>query len=286
MDNKKIVLIDGNSIAYRAFYALPTSISTSTGVITNAVYGFTSMLLKIIDEINPDTIIVAFDSRTPTFRHELFVAYKAQRKKMPDELASQLSLIQEVLRAMNIGIIEKEGYEADDIIAAIAQKVKDAFNEIIIVTGDKDILQLVCENIKVMAVKKGITNTVLYDANEVKEKFGVYPNEIKDYLALMGDSSDNIPGVPGIGPKTAADLIKKFGSIDNLYKNINEIKNEKLVKLLIDNKDEVFATRKLTELLTDVDIDIKEILNKKLEEAILMKSKTFSFLNSRLLLKE
>lgn len=286
MDNKKIVLIDGNSIAYRAFYALPTSISTSTGVITNAVYGFTSMLLKIIDEINPDTIIVAFDSRTPTFRHELFVAYKAQRKKMPDELASQLSLIKEVLRAMNIGIIEKEGYEADDIIAAIAQKVKDAFNEIIIVTGDKDILQLVCENIKVMAVKKGITNTVLYDANEVKEKFGVYPNEIKDYLALMGDSSDNIPGVPGIGPKTAADLIKKFGSIDNLYKNINEIKNEKLVKLLIDNKDEVFATRKLTELLTDVDIDIKEILNKKLEEANINEiEKTFSILEFKTLIE-
>src|SRR5450830_852843 len=156
----KLILIDGNNIAYRAFYALPQTIATSSGTITNAVYGFVTMVLKLIDEQKPDNIIAAFDSKAPTFRHELFKEYKAQRAKMPDELISQFPLIKEVLETMNIKCIEAEGYEADDIIATLATELTHEFDEVLVVSGDKDILQLVGSNIKVMALKKGITDTI------------------------------------------------------------------------------------------------------------------------------
>lgn len=262
----KLILIDGNNIAYRAFYALPQTIATSSGTITNAVYGFVTMVLKLIDEQKPDNIIAAFDSKAPTFRHELFKEYKAQRAKMPDELISQFPLIKEVLETMNIKCIEAEGYEADDIIATLATKLTQEFDEVLVVSGDKDILQLVGSNIKVMALKKGITDTITYDKDGVIEKLGVAPDKIKDLLALMGDSSDNIPGIKGIGPKSAGELVNKYGSIVEIYDHIDDIRSEKVKNLLAANKENAFDCRKLTELVTNLNLNIGELLGKKLDE--------------------
>jgi len=224
------------------------------------------MVLKLIDEYKPDNIIAAFDSKTPTFRHELFKEYKAQRMKMPEELILQFPLIKEVLETINIKCIDAEGYEADDIIATLANKLTDNFDEILIVSGDKDILQLVNDKIKVMALKKGITDTVTYDAQGVIEKLGVTPDKIKDLLALMGDSSDNIPGIKGIGPKSAVELVKKYGNIEEIYKHLDDIKNEKIKNLLDANSKVVFDSRKLTELVTDLNLNISNLLAKKLNE--------------------
>ena len=260
--NNKVILIDGNNIAYRAFYALPDSISTSSGIITNAVLGFTNMLLKLIEEQHPDTILCAFDSKVPTFRHKIFDRYKINRKKMPTELSSQFPLIKEVLDAFNIIYLEKDGFEADDILAGIVNSIKNEFNQIIIVTGDKDILQLVSGNIKVMAIKKGITDTVIFDRLKVEEKFGVKPENMKDLLALMGDNSDNIPGVPGIGPKTARLLVKKYGCLEEIYKNINKIDNPRLRELLTNNKNLAELSKELTTLKIARDTDVSEVIDK------------------------
>ena len=262
----KLILIDGNNIAYRAFYALPQTIATSAGIITNAVYGFTTMVLKLIEDNKPDYIITAFDSKAPTFRHELFKEYKAQRIKMPDELILQFPLIKEVLETLNIKCIEYDGFEADDIIASLTSKLKDDFIEILIVSGDKDILQLVGGNIKVMALKKGMTDTVTYDKKGVMEKLGVTPEKIKDLLALMGDSSDNIPGIKGIGPKSALDLLNKFENIEGIYEHLDDLKSERTKQLLSGNKKNAFDSRKLTELFQDLNLDIFEPLSKKLDE--------------------
>jgi len=266
MGSKEIILIDSNNIAYRAFYALPQTITTSTGQITNAVYGFTSMLLKLIDERNPETIICAFDSRGPTFRHEAYDAYKATRKKMPDELIGQMPLIKEVADALNIKSLEMEGYEADDIIATLAKRCRELFDEVIILSSDKDILQLVSQNIKVLALKKGITDTILYTGEEVIKKFGVKPENIKDLLALMGDSSDNIPGVPGIGPKTAAGLMEEFGSVKEIYDHIDRVKGEKLKNLLVSEEDSAKKSLELTGLKDDLDISADEAISNKISD--------------------
>jgi len=260
--NNKVILIDGNNIAYRAFYALPDSISTSSGIITNAVLGFTNMLLKLIEEQHPDTILCAFDSKVPTFRHKIFDRYKINRKKMPTELSSQFPLIKEVLDAFNIIYLERDGFEADDVLAGIVNSIKDKFDQIIIVTGDKDILQLVSGNIKVMAIKKGITDTVIFDRLKVEEKFGVKPENMKDLLALMGDSSDNIPGVPGIGPKTARLLVRKYGCLEEIYKNINKVDNPRLKELLTNNKNLAELSKELTTLKIACDADASEFINK------------------------
>jgi DNA polymerase-1 len=262
----KLILIDGNNIAYRAFYALPQTIATSAGIMTNAVYGFTTMVLKLIEDNKPEYIIAAFDSKAPTFRHELFKEYKAQRIKMPDELILQFPLIKEVLETLNIKCIEYEGFEADDIIASLTSKLKDDFGEILVVSGDKDILQLVGGNIKVMALKKGMTDTVTYDKEGVIEKLGVTPERIKDLLALMGDSSDNIPGIKGIGPKSALELLVKFESIEGIYEHLDDLKNDRVRNLLFENKKNAFDSRKLTELVMDLNLDICELLSKKLQE--------------------
>ncbi len=259
--NNKIILLDGNNIAYRAFYALPATIATSSGMITNAVLGFTNMLLKLIEEQKPDVIVCAFDSRGPTFRHDIFNDYKATRKKMPDELIEQMSLIKEVLKAFDIKILEVEGYEADDIIATLASAAPGKFNQTLIVSSDKDILQLVSKEVKVMSIKKGITDTVIFNEDKVIEKFGIVPERIKDFLALTGDSSDNIPGVAGIGPKTALSLLEEFGTIEEIYENIEKIKNEKLKALLIASKEIALRSKELTKLKTEMDIDTDTALN-------------------------
>ncbi|MBE3138767.1 MAG: hypothetical protein IMZ63_03005, partial [Actinobacteria bacterium] len=259
--SSKIIILDGNNIAYRAFYALPATIATSSGTITNAVLGFTSMLLKLIEEQRPDVIACAFDSRGPTFRHDIFNDYKATRKKMPDELIGQMPLIKEVLKAFDIKILEVMGYEADDIIATLASAAPNKFNETLIVSSDKDILQLVSKEVKVMSIKKGITDTVIFNVEKVIEKFGLIPEKIKDFLALTGDSSDNIPGVAGIGPKTALSLLKEYGSIEEIYENVEKIKNEKLKALLIANKEIALKSKELTQLKTEMEINVDEVFN-------------------------
>ncbi|MBN1298785.1 MAG: DNA polymerase I [Actinobacteria bacterium] len=273
MNKSRIILVDSNNIAYRAFYALPQTIMTSTGQITNAVYGFTSMLIKIIEDKKPDVIICAFDSKGPTFRHAVYDGYKATRKKMPDELSNQISLLKEVASVMNIQSIEVDGYEADDIIATLARKCSKSFDEVIILSSDKDILQLVSGNIKVLALKKGITDTFLFNSSEVENKFGVEPERIKDLLALMGDSSDNIPGIPGIGPKTAADLLNKFKTVKGIYEYIDDLTNEKLKNLLLAQKEAAFKSLELTELKDDLDIDFEQSIKNRIENINIKKTK-------------
>ncbi|MCJ7665716.1 MAG: DNA polymerase I [Actinobacteria bacterium] len=252
---EKIVLIDSNNIAYRAFYALPDTITTSSGIVTNAVLGFTNMVLKLAEDFKPDTIICAFDSKAPTFRHKMFDQYKIHRKKMPDELIHQIPLIKQVMKAFNIACIEKEGVEADDILASLAKEASGSYRQVIIVTGDKDMLQMVSDNIRVLSSRKSITDTIIYDRQGVKEKLGVDPGEIKDLLALMGDSSDNIPGISGIGPRTAVKLIKQFGSIESIFEGIDGIKSEKLKNLLLQNREIAATSKKLTTLKEDIKFD-------------------------------
>jgi DNA polymerase I len=256
LEKKKIILIDGNNIAYRAFFALPPSIATSSGTLTNAVYGFTTMLIKLIDEQDPTQIITLFDSKKATFRHRIYKDYKAKRKSMPGELFEQLLLIREVLCAFRIPSIEMEDFEADDLIATITRKKYDDFDDILIVSSDKDILQLVDQKVSVLSMKKGITETVLFDREGVKDKFGLEPTKLQEYLSLTGDASDNIPGVAGIGPKTALTLIKQYGSIEGVYENIESIKSPKLRENLVREKENAFRSRELIRLIMDVDIEL------------------------------
>lgn len=253
--NKKIIIIDSNSLLNRAFYALPP-MNTSTGQPTNAVYGYTVMLIKILQEMNPDYVIAAFDKSKKNFRHDKFTEYKAGRKKMPDELAQQIEPTKEILRAFNIEILEKEGYEADDIIGTISKAFSNNGFQVNIITGDRDALQLVDENIKVLMTKKGITELEIYDEEEIKQKFGLEPQNIIDLKALMGDASDNIPGVPGIGEKTALKLLHQYGNIDNIYSNIDEIKPERIKNLLTENKELAYLSKELATIKIDVPVEI------------------------------
>ncbi|MFH1789698.1 MAG: DNA polymerase I [bacterium] len=219
---KKFIIIDGNAIIHRAYHALPP-LTTKDGRIINAVYGFTSMILKVWKQLAPEYMVVTFDMAGPTFRHKKFEKYKATRVKADQELYDQIPLAHEVVRAFNIPIYEKKGYEADDVIGTIVKQVQKEPNiETYIVTGDMDALQLVKENVKVYTLRKGMSDIVIYDPKKVFERFGFNPNQIVDYKALRGDSSDNIPGINGIGEKTATDLIKQFGSLKKIYQAIGK----------------------------------------------------------------
>jgi len=262
---QKIVLIDSNNIAYRAFYALPDTIITSSGVMTNAVLGFTNMFLKIVEDQRPDRVVCAFDSRGPTFRHRMFEEYKLHRKKMPEELLGQLPLIKEVMEAFSISCIEMEGMEADDILATLARNTAESGDEAVIVTGDKDMLQMVSGRVSVLSSKKSITDTFIYGPEAVREKMGVGPGSVRDLLALMGDSSDNIPGVPGVGPKTAVKLINEFGSLEGIYENIAKIKSVKLQELLEANRDLAMKSKELATLKKDLDID-RELIERSFRD--------------------
>lgn len=253
---KKIILIDGNSLVYRAFFALPTSISTRTGQATNAVYGFTTMLFKLLKEEKPDAVAVAFDRPKPTFRHIHFEEYKAHRAPTPTELPSQIPISKQVLHAMNIPCFEMDGFEADDILCTLGLKAKDDGYDVLIVTGDKDALQLVQPHIQVMTTKRGITDTFVYDKEDVIERFGIEPKQIPDLLGLKGDTSDNIPGVPGIGEKTAAKLLQQFGTVEELYKRIDEVSQEKLRENLVEHKEQAEMSKELAVLVPDVPLKI------------------------------
>ena len=223
VQKKRLFLIDGSSYAYRDFYAIK-NLGTSKGKPTNAVYGFTRLLMKLVREERPDYLAVAFDLPAPTFRHKEFAEYKAQRPEMPDDLQSQIPLIKEVISAFNIPLFELEGYEADDILATLARRAEKEGMDVFILTPDKDILQIVGDSIKVLSFHK---EGLIYDEDKVRERFGVRPQEMPDLMSLMGDSSDNIPGVPGIGEKTAAKLIQEFESLESVLNNLERIPNKK-----------------------------------------------------------
>jgi len=265
MDKKCLIIIDCNSVAHRAFHALPP-LTNKKGEPLGAVYGFLLVFLKALKEFHPDFMAAAFDLPGLTFRHKEFQPYKAKRPRMPDELSSQISKIKEVLRAFNVVIFEKEGFEADDIIATIAQLAQEkqaTFKiETIILSGDADVFQLVNENTKIYNLKKGVKNTVLYDIEKVKEKYsGLTPEQLPDFKGLRGDPSDNIPGVRGIGEKNGIKLIKEFGDIDNLYEGLEvESEKSKLIssrtkEALLKYKKDAFLSKRLTQAKRDVPIE-------------------------------
>ncbi|MEK7098077.1 MAG: DNA polymerase, partial [Patescibacteria group bacterium] len=252
---EKLVLIDGNALVHRAFHALPPL--SQKGEPTNAVYGFTSVLIKVIHDLKPDYMIATFDLSAPTFRHNEFAEYKAHRLKTPEELVSQFPKVKEVVRALNIPIYEMAGFEADDIIGTIAEKLKQQPNvQCVIITGDLDTLQLVDDNHTIVyTLKKGISDTVIYDEKAVLDRFeGLKPSQLNDFKGLKGDPSDNIPGVPGIGEKTAIKLLLEYGSIDGVYDNIALIP-KKLSDKLSEYKDQAFFSKKLATMRKDVPIE-------------------------------
>lgn len=256
--NKKLVLIDGHSILNRAFYGLP-DLTTSKGEHTNAVLGFINILFKIIEEEKPDYLAVAFDTSHPTFRHDMFTEYKGTRKGMPDELREQVPLMKEVLKAMKVTTIEKPGFEADDVLGTLATKAEKAGMNVSLVSGDRDLLQLASERIKIRIPKTKRTGTEIEDylAKDVLEKYQVTPKEFIDLKGLMGDPSDNIPGVPGVGEKTATKLIMEYHSIENLYEHIDEMKKGKVTTSLIENRDQAFLSKKLATICTDCELDFE-----------------------------
>jgi len=252
---KKAVLIDGNSLVYRAFFALPTTLALPSGQVTNAVYGFTSMLIRLLIDERPDRIAVAFDTAAPTFRHKAYKEYKAHRDETPSELISQFPLVKEVLEALSITTLEIEGFEADDILATLAKDQEEKGLDVVVVTGDKDAFQLIDDNTRVMTTRKGITDIVFYDRDKVIERYGIPPELVPDFLGLKGDSSDNIPGVPGVGDKTAAKLIQEYGPMEEIYQRIEEVKPERIKNLLIEHKDDAMISKRLATLIFDVPVE-------------------------------
>ena len=252
---KKFIIIDGSSLMYRAFFALPL-LTSSEGIYTNAIMGFSNMLGKILTDYKPDYIAVAFDKSRKTFRTDMYGEYKGQRAKTPDELKSQIPLLKEFLAALGIAFIEIDNYEADDIIGTLARKSADEDCEALIVTGDKDALQLIAPQIKVMLTKRGIMDMQVFDEEAFKEKYaGLEPHKLIDIKALMGDSSDNIPGVPGIGEKTALKLLTQFGDLENLLANIENVSGKKLKEKLEQNQDLARLSYKLATICCDVAVD-------------------------------
>lgn len=249
-----MILIDANSLIHRAFHALPP-FKTGEGELVNAVFGFCSMLLTVISRLKPDYIAATFDLPGKTFRHKAYKDYKATRVKAPDELYEQFERIREILSTMNIPVFQKEGYEADDLIATIAEKMK-AHPEIqtYIVTGDKDAYQLIDDSTYIFSPKKVKGENIVFTPEKLIEKTGLAPDQIVDFKALTGDPSDNIPGVAGIGIKTGVSLLKKYGTLDNVYNNLDEIKGA-LHKKLKEGKEDAYASKKLVELVNKVPVD-------------------------------
>lgn len=258
----RLIVIDGNSILNRAFYGIMGSkmLMTKDGKYTNAVYGFLAIMFKVLEDLKPEYMAVAFDLKAPTARHKLYEGYKATRKGMPNELAEQMPIIKEILQAMNITIIEKEGYEADDILGTLARIGEKEGLDVTILSGDRDTFQLATDKItiRIPRTKMGKTEVDNFDKNKVLEIYGIEPKELIEVKGLMGDTSDNIPGVPGVGEKPALNLVKEYKSIENLYKKIeageDNIKG-KLREKLIENKDLAILSKTLGTINVDVPIE-------------------------------
>ncbi|MDO8269243.1 MAG: 5'-3' exonuclease H3TH domain-containing protein [Candidatus Levybacteria bacterium] len=272
------MLVDGSAIVHRAFHAMPP-LTSSDGTPTGAVQGFFSMILKMMQQLHPQHVAVAFDRPVPNFRKELFKGYQAQRPQADASLSPQFGIIQDILVKAKLPIYSVDGLEADDIIGTIAEKAKETGHLVYIITGDRDMLQLVNGKTKVLAPIKGISEMTLFDAEKVREKYGINSTEFVEMKALMGDASDNYPGVAGVGPKTASTLINEYKTIDNIYKNIEKLKakNPKLAQKLIDNESNARLAHQLATILTDApfeydfaDCDVKNLdiaaFRKALEE--------------------
>jgi DNA polymerase-1 len=253
MLNKRLVLIDGHAILHRAYHALPPTFRNKGGTSTNAVYGFTTMLLKVLKELKPTHLAVAFDRPEPTFRSQLYTPYQAKRPEMESNLAEQIPLLHELLQALRIPHFELGGYEADDLLGSIAAQSQKL--DTIIVTGDRDMLQLINSRIKVCVPVKGLSETKIYDPKSVKEEFGVHPNQWVDVKALKGDPSDNYPGVSGIGPKTAQELVAKYGTLEGIYRNLSQL-DGKTAKKLAEGVEDAGLAKKLATIVTDVPVDL------------------------------
>ncbi len=248
---KKILILDANAIVHRFYHALPT-LTTPTAEPIQAVYGLANVLLRALKEIKPDMVFACFDTAAPTFRHKLTETYKSTRPKTADDLKSQLNLAKDLLRAFRIQIFERSGYEADDLIGTLVKHFPSA-NKIIL-TGDLDTLQLVDDRTRVYIFKKGLSQIDIYDQAEVKKRFNLAPAQLVDYKSLVGDASDNIIGLKGVGPKTAGGWLGRFGSIDQLIEKAAEIKNEKLSREILENKDQIFLNQRLARIETDIDL--------------------------------
>lgn len=253
MSKNKLLIIDGNALIHRGFHAMP-NLRSPSGEATGAIFGFTSILLKAITDLNPKYVVATFDLRAPTFRHKKFKEYKAKRVKAPDELYEQIPRVKEVCQILKIPFFEKKGYEADDLIATISQKVKNQKDiETYIVTGDLDTLQLVSDKVKVYAPKKGFSETQVYDKARIFERYGIKPEQVIDFKAIKGDQSDNIPGVAGIGEIGASKLIAEYKNLEGVYKNLNKLP-ERTRKLLEKDKKAAFSSRELVTLIDDIKI--------------------------------
>ncbi len=255
---KRLIIIDSNALLHRAFHALPP-LTTKTGTETGAVYGYLLTLFKAIKDLNANYIVACFDTKAKTFRHEKYLDYKAHRPLTPSGIISQIPIAKEILEVFEIPVFAQDGVEADDLIATICTLCNNEKDlEIFILSGDLDNLQLVNKMVKVYTLGKGIKDTVIYDINKVEERFGVKPSEMVDYKALVGDVSDNIPGVEGIGKKTAAEIINKYQSIKNLYEELSTdtaVLKPKVKEALIKNKESAFMSRDLSEMKKDVKIN-------------------------------
>lgn len=248
---EKIILIDGAGLLYRSFFALPPSLTDPEGRPTNAVLGFTNILLNLLLTHKPDYIAIAFDKKGPTFRHKEYKDYKATRAKQPQILYDQIPMAKEVIEAFQIPLFEMENYEADDILATVALKLTKKDMEILIATGDFDVFQVVHGPIKILYPEKSFKESKIITSKEVMEKYGITPAQIPDYKGLCGDSSDNIPGVTGVGPKTAQELIQRYGSLEKIYDHLDKLP-EGIRKKMEAGKESAFFSRKLATLVSEV----------------------------------
>lgn len=253
----RLLLLDGNGLIYRGYFALiDQPLSTSRGELVTAVFGFTNIVLRAIQDARPDRLAVAFDLPAPTFRHDRYAEYKATRVRMPDDMRDQIPKVREVVAALGIPVYEREGFEADDVIATLAGQAAGAGMDVTILTGDLDMLQLVDEHTRLMvSLRGGASNTVTYDLDRIAERWGLRPDQMLDYKALKGDASDNIPGIPGVGEKTAAKLVATWGTLDNLFANLDQVAPAKLGPLLAGHREQVLESRELMRLVRDVDVE-------------------------------
>ncbi len=251
-----VLLFDGNALVHRAFHALPPLTVSKTGEIVNAVYGFASTLLKVIAELKPTYWAIAFDRPVPTFRHEKFEEYKAQRPATPEELKSQIRRVHQLVDALHIPVFEIDGFEADDVLGTLSKQANEQGIETIIVSGDNDMLQLVVPGVRMLAPRRTFSDTILYDREAVNQKYGIRPGQITDLKALVGDPSDNIPGIPGIGEKTAVKLIHQFGSLEGIYTHIEDITPNRLQTTLREHESQAFQSRELVTISRDVPINL------------------------------
>ena len=254
---KRLFLIDGHALAFRSYFAfIRNPLINSKGENTSAVFGFSSALLKIIREHKPDYLAVVFDTSKPTFRHKMYAEYKSTRAKMPDPMREQMPRIRQIVESMNIPMLEREGYEADDVMASLARRAEKQGMDVVLVTGDKDLLQLVNDRIRVLDPRRGGEDEVLYDEQGVRRRFGPNPGQIVDFMSLKGDASDNVPGVPGIGDKTAQKIIEEYGDLDSALEAAETMDNKRVKKGLTEHAEQARLSRDLVRLDDGLEVDV------------------------------